>query len=149
MNADRVVVLSRRAPGRPVVSLAAAVLVIAVISPSAVIAQVPKQAAQSSAIAGNWSGQFLGSAFTFEFRQVGAKWSGRYHSTKSGKWNTLNNVTVTGGNIRFEFTSTPKIVVSLRGSGANMLVGAAQASSTGNVGPTQIPMTLTRSAGAK
>lgn len=125
------------------------ILAVAAANPSVVVAQAPKQAAQRSAIAGNWSGQFLGSAFTFEFRQVGPNWTGRYHSTKSGKWNNLNNVKVTGGNVRFEFSSQPRIVVSLKASGANMLTGAGQALSSGNAGPPPIPLTLTRSAGGK
>lgn len=58
-------------------------------------------------IEGLWQGPFVGRTFTFEFKQVGNGWTGRYQSDKSHKWFDLHDITVTDGILRFNFVSQP------------------------------------------
>src|SRR4051794_33543707 len=102
--------LSRRA-----LSLLAAGIVMAAGNlPSAAAKAPARQSARVQSIAGGWVGQFLGTAFTFEFRPDGGRFAGRYRSAQYGKWHDLKNMTVAGSDVRFEFSSTPRIVVSLK-----------------------------------
>ncbi len=65
-------------------------------------------------VAGVWKGPFIGSNFTFEFKQENGAWTGRYQSEKSNKWAQLRNVTVIDGTVRFKFESQPPSAFTLK-----------------------------------
>lgn len=71
-------------------------------------------AAPVSSIAGSWKGPFLSTNFIFEFRPSGNGWTGRYYSDKSRKWADLQNVSFTGGTLRFSFQSQPPSSFTLK-----------------------------------
>lgn len=97
-------------------------------------------AAPAPSIAGFWKGPWVGTNFVFEFRQAGNSWTGRYRSDKSGKWADLQNVSVSGDTVRFNFASTPPSALTLKiDSSGKVLKGSAK------IGPhPPLPLTLSR-----
>lgn len=97
-------------------------------------------AAPAPSLAGAWQGPFLGTNFTFEFRQSGTGWAGRYQSDKSHKWADLQNVTVAGGVVRFSFESQPPSSFTLTIDPAGKALNGSA-----TFGPhAALPLTLTR-----
>lgn len=97
-------------------------------------------AAPAASLAGSWKGPFLSTNFTFEFRQAGNGWTGRYQSEKYGKWVDLQDVSFTEGTVRFSFQSKPPSTFTLKLDPAGKaLNGSAK------FGPhAALPLTLTR-----
>lgn len=117
-------------------SLAAAAVAVGAAGGSASVAI----AAPAPSFAGAWKGPFLSTQFIFEFKQVGAAWTGRYRSDKSGKWNVLKDISVADGTLRFSFESQPpsSFAVKLDKSGKAL-------NGTAKFGPhPPLPLTLTR-----
>jgi hypothetical protein len=103
-------------------------------------APISTAAAAAPSIAGSWKGPWVGTNFVFEFRQVGNGWTGRYRSDKSGTWNALHDLTVSGDTVRFSFASKPPSVLTLKMDRAGkVLNGSAK------IGPhPPLPLTLSR-----
>lgn len=106
----------------------------AIFSPAAIAVAAPAQS-----IAGSWKGPFLSTNFTFEFAQTGTGWTGRYQSEKYGKWVDLENVSFTGGALRFSFPSKPpsnfELKIDAKGKALN---------GKGKFGEMDVPLALTR-----
>jgi hypothetical protein len=114
---------------------AAAVTAAAAFTPIAVAVAAPAQS-----VAGSWKGPFLGTNFTFEFKQAGNGWTGRYQSEKFGKWVDLKNVSFADGTLRFSFQSQPPSTFELKpDSAGKALNGSARFGQHA-----ALPMTLAR-----
>ena len=135
-------ITNKRRFARSALAALAAAIVLAGTLPAGAAAQRPATALQAQAVAGTWSGDFLGTVFTFEFRQVGGRWTGRYQSAKYRVWHDVKNLSVANGQVRFEFASQPKIAVTLRGTGAKSLSGMADVAGRPGIQPARIPITL-------
>lgn len=97
-------------------------------------------ATAAPSIAGSWKGPWVGTNFIFEFRQAATGWTGRYRSDKSGKWNDLHDLSVSGDTVRFSFASKPPSVLTLKiDRSGKVLSGSAK------IGPHRpLPLTLSR-----
>lgn len=96
--------------------------------------------APAGSIAGAWKGPFLGTNFTFEFRQTGSGWTGRYESEKFGKWVDLQNVSFTDGILRFTIQSQPPSMFNLKVDNAGKSLNGSA-----TFGPhPALPLTLNR-----
>ena len=111
-----------------------AILSTATFSPVSIVVAAP-----APSIAGSWKGPFLSTNFTFEFKQAGTGWTGRYQSEKYGKWVDLQDVTVTDGALRFSFPSKPPSSFILKLDSAGKALNG-----TGKFGEVPVPLALTR-----
>ena len=94
-------------------------------APAAQSAPAPGCAASprpASCIEGSWTGSFLQTDWTLEFRRVGSGWSGRYRTVRYNKWVDLRSVAVAGDVVTFAIEATPRCSFALKldASGVNL-----------------------------
>ena len=124
-----------RIPGLVFGLTAAAFVSTAICSPVSVALAAP-----APSIVGSWKGPFLGTNFTFEFRQAGNGWTGRYQSEKYGRWADLQDISFADGTLRFSFASQPPSTFTLKLDAAGKAL-----SGSAKFGPhPPLPMTLAR-----
>jgi len=93
-----------------------AVAVALISSPSAIPAVHTPTVAENmerSVVEGAWTGKFLQRDWTFEFKNEGGGWSGKYMRSDGKSWLPLNDLVVSGGSVSFSIESTPKVSFSL------------------------------------
>lgn len=62
---------------------------------------------------GPWTGKFLQRDWTFEFKNEGGGWSGKYMRSDGKSWLPLNDLVVSERSVSFSIESTPKVSFSL------------------------------------
>lgn len=124
--------VSRLAPA------AAIVLVSCLVAPAASSPAVaPTPVARG--VEGSWTGPFAQADWTFEFKQQGGVWSGRYMSSKGNEWHPMQSLVASARTIRFSMDSKPLVTFSLE-------VGPTNETLTGdvNVFGRNLPFSATR-----
>lgn len=81
-------------------------------SPSEVSAS-PTSAPVPSVVQGAWTGKFLQRDWTFEFKNEGGGWSGKYMRSDGKSWLPLNDLVVSGRSVSFSIEATPKVSFAL------------------------------------
>jgi len=73
-------------------------------------------------VAGTWTGSFVQTEWTFEFKREGNTWSGQYMSARDKKWHPMQALAVSEQTVRFSMQSKPPVTFTLKVDPTNKIL---------------------------
>lgn len=98
---------------RVIAAIAATIPASALIASSYSGASASLQSVGQSVVGGAWTGKFLQTDWTFEFRNEDGVLRGRYLTSSGANWQSLHEIVVSDRSVSFNIKSKPKVSFSL------------------------------------